>query len=112
MKSKAISKEDIKKAVLPVLEKGDAKKAILFGSYARGEANQYSDIDLIIIAESERPFIERFKDFPTLRQMSPVKAMDIIVYTPSEFKRMQAEENPFIAKALEEGESIYEARPV
>ena len=112
MKSKTVSKEDIKKAMLPVLEKGGARRAILFGSYARGEANQYSDIDLIIIAESERPFIERFKDFPALRHVSPVKAMDIIVYTPSEFQRMQAEENLFISRALKEGESIYEAEPI
>ncbi len=27
-----------------------ARKAVLFGSYARGEANQWSDIDLVVLA--------------------------------------------------------------
>jgi len=110
MKSKALTVDDIKKAMAPVLERGGARRAILFGSYARGDADQWSDIDLIIIAESKRPFIERFKDFGGLRQVSPVKALDIIVYTPDEFERMQGEENPFVSRAVEEGEVIYEAR--
>ena len=45
---KTSATNDIIKAILPVLEKGGAKKAILFGSYARGDADEYSDIDLII----------------------------------------------------------------
>ena len=28
----------------------NARRAILFGSYARGEANEWSDIDLVVIA--------------------------------------------------------------
>lgn len=109
MKSKALAINDIKKALAPVLEKGGARRAILFGSYARGDADQWSDMDLIIIAESTRPFIERFKDFASLRQVSPVKALDIIVYTPNEFQKMQTEGNPFVCRAVEEGEIIYEA---
>ena len=100
---------DIITAILPVLEKGGAKKAILFGSYARGDADEYSDIDLIIIAESERPFIERFKDYLDLWKVSPVKAMDVLVYTPQEFQEMCDRENPFILRVVEEGKTIYEA---
>ena len=100
---------DIIKAILPVLKKGGRQKAILFGSYARGDADEYSDIDLIIIAESERPFVERFKDFSALWKVSPVKAIDVLVYTPQEFQEMYEQENPFIVRAAEEGKVIYEA---
>jgi predicted nucleotidyltransferase len=36
-----------------------ARRAVLFGSFARGEADQYSDIDLVVIArefDAERDF--------------------------------------------------------
>ena len=106
---KTTTTADIVKAILPVLKKGGAKKAILFGSYARGDPDEYSDIDVIIVAESKRPLVERFKDFSDLWKVSPVKAIDVLVYTPQEFKEMCQRENPFILRAVEEGKVIYEA---
>ena len=106
---KTSATNDIIKAILPVLEKGGAKKAILFGSYARGDADEYSDIDLIIIAESNRPFIERFKDYLDLWKVSPIKAMDVLVYTSQEFEEMKGRGNFFIQQVVEEGKVIYEA---
>lgn len=40
---------EIFEAVLPLLKKYRAEKAILFGSYARQEANAASDIDLVVV---------------------------------------------------------------
>lgn len=40
--------EEIKKAVIPVAEKYGLKSVFLFGSYARNEATENSDIDLLI----------------------------------------------------------------
>ena len=107
--TKVTSLDDIKKALIPLLKKGGATKAILFGSYARGDADEYSDLDLIIIAESQRPFLERGDDFVDLWKESPIGAIDVLVYTPKEFSKMRAEGNPFIIAALEEGVIIYEA---
>ena len=43
------SKSELADIVLPLLKKYRAEKAILFGSYARQEADCSSDIDLMII---------------------------------------------------------------
>ncbi|MBR3570478.1 MAG: nucleotidyltransferase domain-containing protein [Oscillibacter sp.] len=43
------SKEEIRSCVRPLLKKYHAECAILFGSYARGEAECRSDIDIMII---------------------------------------------------------------
>lgn len=43
-----LSIEDIKKGVAPICRKYGVEKAFLFGSYARGEADNESDVDLRI----------------------------------------------------------------
>ena len=91
----------------PLLQHGGASKAILFGSYARGEADGCSDLDLAIIAETEKPFLDRYQDPWDLLLAWP-RGMDLLVYTPEEFERMQAEGNPFIERVVEEGVVIYE----
>ncbi|MCI0439817.1 MAG: nucleotidyltransferase domain-containing protein [Chloroflexi bacterium] len=99
--------DEIREALAPILKAGGAKKAVVFGSYARGEADQYSDLDLIIVAESERLFIERFKDFPEVFEAWH-KGIDLLIYTPHELADMVERENPFIERALQEGVVIYE----
>lgn len=39
--------EEIKKAVIPICERYGVERLSLFGSYARGEADEQSDVDLI-----------------------------------------------------------------
>lgn len=47
--TKAIySVADIKQKLIPVFTKYKIKKAILFGSYAKGSAKQNSDIDIVV----------------------------------------------------------------
>lgn len=42
------STEDIRAMVLPLLDRYDMRSASLFGSYARGEADEQSDIDILL----------------------------------------------------------------
>jgi predicted nucleotidyltransferase len=110
MQSDILSLESIKRSFAPVLAAGGAKRAIVFGSYARGEADEYSDVDLVIIKETDLPFLDRYTDFQQLFQVTR-KALQILVYTPDEFDSMRDRENPFILNVIEDGIVIYEARP-
>ena len=76
----------------------------MFGSVARGEADEWSDLDLIVIADTDRTFFERFRDFDGLYEVCP--RLDLLVYTSAEFERMVDEENPFLLRALEEGMDV------
>ena len=76
----------------------------MFGSVARGEADEWSDLDLVVIAETDRTFFERFRDFDGLYEVWP--RLDLLVYTSAEFERMVEEENPFLLRVLEEGTDI------
>ena len=86
-----------------------ARKAIVFGSVARGEADEWSDLDLVIIADTTRPFLERYRDFEGLYDVWP--RLDLLIYTPAEFAQMRAEGRPFIEQVLAEGVVIHEAQP-
>jgi len=97
-------KVNIEEIVKIIVEQyGPVEKIILFGSQARGEADEYSDLDIIIIKNTEQRFTERLANAPNL----PVHA-DIFVYTPDEFEQMKENENPFIMSALENAKTIYE----
>jgi len=85
---------------------GPIEKIILFGSYARGDTDEYSDLDLILIKNTTKRFVERLVEVPLL----PVHA-DVFVYTPEEFEQMRENENPFILSAIESAKVIYE-RPL
>ena len=80
-------------------------RAILFGSLARGDVGGHSDVDLILIADSGEPFLERGARF--YRALAPAVGMDILAYTPEEFEAMR--DRRFLRRALVEGRVLYEA---
>ncbi|HEY5718942.1 MAG TPA: nucleotidyltransferase domain-containing protein [Gammaproteobacteria bacterium] len=63
--------------------RGKVDAAWLFGSVSGGSAGAWSDLDVVLVARSARPFIERPLDFPDVFELGlPV---DLLVYTPEEF---------------------------
>ena len=92
--------------IIKGLEIYGAEKGILFGSSSRGDADRWSDIDLIVVKRTDRSFIDRLLD--VVKCIEPDFALDVLVYTPEEFERMLDEENPFLTHAVEEGKVIYE----
>jgi len=62
------------------------EKILLFGSLASGRVSRWSDIDLIIVKDTKKPFLDRNKE--VLLLLKPKVGMDILVYTPEEFKKL------------------------
>jgi len=83
------------------------QRVYVFGSYARGEQDALSDVDLVIVKETDQPFFERMKE--ALNCIEDRGAIDLLVYTPSEFEHMKEVHNAFIELLLEEGLCIYDA---
>jgi len=100
-RASSLSREEIVETILR--DYGPVEKIILFGSAARGYTDEYSDIDLIIVKETDKPFVRRSVEAPYFRISS-----DIFVYTPQEFEQMKEDENPFIQSALKDGIVLYE----
>ena len=99
--------EDIREILTPALEETTALRAIVFGSHARCEARWFSDLDLVIVADSEQNFVSRPSDFRIVKRAWGW-AMDMIVYTPAEYEMMRSEGRHFIELLETEGAVIYE----
>lgn len=91
----------------PAFRETAAQRAIVFGSHARGDAHAYSDLDIAIIAESDRRFVSRFKDYLWVWDVWG-GSVDMIVYTPAEFQELEDEGRYFIKMLLAEGVVVYE----
>ena len=50
--------EEIKKIINPILKKHDVIKAAIFGSYARNEMTENSDIDILIEIKGEKSLLD------------------------------------------------------
>ncbi len=74
-------------------------KAIVFGSFARKDINEGSDVDLMVVADFKEDFKERTGKVMALTKL-PIEP---VCYTPEEFKKMKKNRNPFILAVLKEG---------
>ncbi len=78
--------DEIRVRVAPLLARHRAVKAFVIGSYARGSADAWSDVDLVVVMPSGKAFVERPFDLTDVLDALPV-AFDLLVYTPEEFER-------------------------
>lgn len=93
--------------ILPLLITLGAQRIILFGSLSRGKVCRSSDIDLLIVKDSNQRFLDRLDE--VYRTIKPNCGIDFFVYTPEEFEEMSLT-NPFIRRAIKEGRLLYEIR--
>ncbi|MCL4458155.1 MAG: nucleotidyltransferase domain-containing protein [Nitrospirae bacterium] len=81
-----------------------AKEVILFGSYARGEAHEDSDIDLLVIADTKERLHERIATvLKLLRGLIRYTPLSPIVLTPDELEIQLKKHNQFIEEIIERG---------
>ena len=81
---------DLRQKAAPVLESAGVRRAIVFGSWARGEADGFSDLDLAVVMDTDLPRPERGRLLAKeLDDVLPT-VVDLLVYTPAEFAAGQA----------------------
>ena len=100
--------DEIAERLRPIFEQRRVQRAIVFGSLARGQATRRSDLDLIVVMDTDKRFLDRYDDLllPIARAV-PERAVDLLIYTPQELERIA--HRFFIATALREGKIIYGA---
>ena len=83
-----------------------ARKAYLFGSFGKGTQTRKSDLDLMIITETDKRFFDRYDDYEKIQQIFFERSVDMLIYTSEELSNIS--HRVFIKRILEEGEIIYE----
>ena len=108
MDEKTWDNEDfVENIVTKIREALHPQRIILFGSWARGEHDAHSDVDLLIIQESDLPRLQRHAQVRRLFWGMKIP-MDILVYTPEEFARFQSVPGSFTHTVAREGKVLYE----
>jgi predicted nucleotidyltransferase len=104
-------KSEIQRIVEIIKKKYQPEKIILFGSAARDEFEEGSDLDFFIIKRTRLPRYRRsHKIFHLLQDLDQRYPVDFIIYTPSELKKRQALGDFFVKNIFEEGRLLYEAK--
>ena len=107
--------EKLKPLIVERLKPLNPNKIILFGSYAYGEPNEDSDIDLYVVTNDDfipqtwREKIEiKLKFSKALRDLKQKYDIDLITHTKKMNEKFTMMDSLFAKKVLNEGKIIYE----
>lgn len=103
---KAELETELKRIVKTLLVEYSPEALILFGSLIGEKVGENSDIDLVIIKQTDKRFTERIGE--VIEICKPKMAADFIVYTPEEFLTLKEREDFIKKEVIEKGKLIYE----
>jgi uncharacterized protein len=83
------------------------EKIILFGSYASGTPTADSDVDLLVIVDTQARPVDRYLHVSRLLRPRPFP-LDLLVKTPEEIAQALAREDAFIGEITTQGRVLYE----
>lgn len=102
-----ILRDELQRIVAQIAAQYDPERIVLFGSLATGRVSESSDIDIIVVKETEKKFWERQKELARL--VRPRIACDMLVYTPKEWEDETLAENDFFNNEIRnKGKIVYE----
>ncbi|SHJ42757.1 Nucleotidyltransferase domain-containing protein [Tangfeifania diversioriginum] len=102
-----ISQDKIEEIKQKIVNNFNPKQILLIGSYASGTQNNDSDLDLLIVKDSDLP--RQRRAFNIRKSLIGNRIpMDILVYTPDEFESEKNEKYSFINSALKNSRLLYD----
>ncbi|MCX6237572.1 MAG: nucleotidyltransferase domain-containing protein [Bacteroidia bacterium] len=102
-----IDSDKINEVVKKIATRFNPDKIILFGSYANGTPNEDSDLDLLIVQDSDLPMHKRGRDI-RLSLIGAMIPIDILIYTKSEFDQEKDKRFSFLNSAIKNSKLLYE----
>jgi uncharacterized protein len=99
--------DDIREIVQQIAERFRPQKVILFGSYAQGTPTKDSDVDLLVIMETnEQALHAAARISAAIDHPFP---LDILVFRPSELKASLERKGVFATEVMAKGLVLHEA---
>jgi predicted nucleotidyltransferase len=84
----------------------EVERINVFGSYARGRADLFTDLDILVVMNTEESFLDRLRRLYGLLA-APVD-MDLLCYTPREFQDLK--QTSLLKRILMEERVLYEKK--
>ena len=98
---------ELERIVRVLVEQYDLECVILYGSFTHGDIHEWSDLDLCVIKQTEKRFIERVEEVGLLSL--PRVGCQILVYTPEELEAVKQQGHYFfVDEILGKGKVLYE----
>ena len=93
--------------ILPIIaSQYEPDRIILFGSLVTGTVGAWSDLDIAIVKQTKKRFLDRLLEVANL--VHSKIATDFVVYTPEEFADM-LKNNYFVREEIvEKGKTLYD----
>jgi predicted nucleotidyltransferase len=90
-----------------LVEEYDPLCVILYGSTAKGEVHEWSDLDFCVIKQTSKSFYERLEE--VIRCAMPRVGCHIVVYTPDEWDKARQQNHWFVlGEIMAFGKVLYE----
>lgn len=103
-----ITSAAIQELVARIVAQFAPQKVILFGSYAQGQPQPDSDVDLLVVMPLTRaPFWQSLEILNAVRPAFPV---DLLARDPQDVALRYRFFDPLIRQALDYGKVLYESR--
>ena len=103
----ALTPQFLQEFVRRIVDAVDPARIILFGSYAYGTPHMDSDVDILVIMETDRPRHKR--SVAINRALAGLLIpKDILVYTPAEVDDWKDVPQAFVTQVLKKGVVIYD----
>jgi len=99
--------EGIRSVTRQIVHQFHPQKVILFGSYAYGQPTEDSDVDLLVVMDTDEPPLHAAAQIAaTIEHPFP---LDIVVRTPAEFAAAVQRQGVFATEVATKGVTLYEA---
>ncbi len=105
-KRKRIPQRAIDQVVRQIVEKFKPQKIILFGSYARGNPHPESDVDMLVVMDTQLREVRQA--IQICQQIEYRFGLDLIVHTPEYLAERMKMGDWFLRDVIKEGKVIYE----
>jgi predicted nucleotidyltransferase len=102
----AVTEEILAEIVRRIVAALHPERVILFGSYAYGTPSDHSDVDLLVILETEDRPPDRYLAVSRLIRPRPFP-LDIVIKTQDEITQALAKGDSFIRELVTQGRVLY-----
>lgn len=101
--------ERLQEALTRILPQIRPQVVVLFGSWAEGRSGEESDVDILVVAETESPFQVAARLWEPVRTALWPQRVDLVVITPEQWEKFQHIPGQLVHEAAHYGVRLYEA---